>query len=79
MSYTDSNLLMLLSLWFRLITAYVIKYGRDVIILPHLYHRFIVSADPHIKVSGDPENVKRAKDMIMAVLDTKVSSITSSN
>ena len=29
--------------------------------------------DPHIKVQGDPENVKKAKEKIMAVLDTKVS------
>lgn len=29
--------------------------------------------DPHIKVSGDPDDVKLAKDRIMSVLDTKVS------
>lgn len=29
--------------------------------------------DPHIKVSGKKEDVKEAKEMIMSVLDTKVS------
>ena len=29
--------------------------------------------DPHIKVSGKRENVKEAKEKIMSVLDTKVS------
>lgn len=34
--------------------------------------------DPHIKVQGDPENVKKAKEKIMAVLDTKVGLVTQS-
>lgn len=33
---------------------------------------YILFVDPHIKVQGDPENVKQAKEKIMAVLDTKV-------
>jgi len=32
----------------------------------------IFALDPHIKVSGEPTNVKKAKEKIMAVLDTKV-------
>ncbi|XP_043912342.1 protein bicaudal C homolog 1 [Protopterus annectens] len=32
--------------------------------------------DPHIKVSGQKENVKQAKEKIMAVLDTKSSRVT---
>lgn len=35
-------------------------------------YKMVLLTDPHIKVSGDPENVKKAKEKIMAVLDTKV-------
>ena len=34
-----------------------------------------MSSDPHIKVIGLPDDVRVAKDLIMAVLDTKVSQI----
>lgn len=36
------------------------------------YVRLLWSADPHIKITGRAENVRRAKDMVTAVLDTKV-------
>lgn len=38
-------------------------------------HSILTHLDPHIKVSGDPENIKKAKEKIMAVLDTKVMSV----
>lgn len=39
---------------------------------PCLNYLLVFLPDPHIKVSGEPESVKRAKEKIMAVLDTKV-------
>ena len=33
---------------------------------------YLCFTDPHIKVIGLPEDIRVAKDLIMAVLDTKV-------
>ena len=32
----------------------------------------VVFSDPHIKVTGLPDDVREAKDLLLAVLDTKV-------
>ena len=37
---------------------------------------YVIVSDPHIKVIGLPEEVRVAKDLIMAVLDTKVGAET---
>lgn len=38
------------------------------------FHQCFLSSvsDPHIKVTGLPDDVREAKDLLLAVLDTKV-------
>ena len=36
------------------------------------YKVLFLFSDPHIKVTGLPEDVREAKDLLLAVLDTKV-------
>jgi len=35
----------------------------------------VFSKDPHVRVAGEPESVRAAKERIMAVLDTRVKKI----
>jgi hypothetical protein len=33
----------------------------------------VIFADPHVRVAGEPEGVRAARERVMAVLDTRVS------
>ena len=36
---------------------------------------FVSLKDPHVRVAGEPESVRAAKERIMAVLDTRVNQV----
>jgi len=57
-----------------------VTYRRPPTSVLHDYHNLIefsiLPADPHIKVAGRLDDVRTAKEKIMEVLDTRVSSLS---